>query len=276
MPGYQLLASPTLYPGQTVRAAVAADGANQAPINCQLYIRTYGANDELLRIYGPRAALAPGANHDFTWRMGETDGAPIAEIGLEISAQRRADGSIYLDFLTWDGAPDVAFTRPQAGGTMWRRAWVDGVDQYDPWWPEPYRIVQNHGTGLLIQGTRDWTDYQVSAAITPHMATAAGLAARVQGMRRYYGLLLCADGKACLVKAFDGDTVLAEIDFMWSLGNTYALRMQVVGTRIQGWIDDRLLFDVTDASRPLHGGGVALICTEGRMATDAVTVRPAG
>jgi ADP-ribosylglycohydrolase len=275
MPGYGLLASPTLYPGQIVQAAVAADDTNQSPIICRLYLRTYGMNDELLRTYGPETLLAPGAHHEFTWRIADTGGAPITDIGVELSAPQRADGSVYLDFLTWEGEPDVVFTRPQAGGTMWRRAWVDGVDQYDRWWPESFRVVQNSGTGLLIQGARDWKNYQVSATITPHLVTAAGIAARVQGMRRYYALLLAPNGKAQLVKALDGETVLAEAEFAWSFGAGYALRLQVVDTRIQGWIDDRLLFDVRDDSRPLQGGGVALVCTEGRMATDAVTVRPA-
>jgi hypothetical protein len=275
MPGYTLLASPTLYPGQTVRASVAADGANQDPVSCRLYLRTYGANDELQRTYGPETSLAPGADHQFTWPIADTGGAPIAEIGVELSAPRRADGSVYLDFLTWDGEPDVVFARPQAGGTMWRRAWVDGIDQYDRWWPESFRAVQNSGTGLLMQGAREWRNYQVSATITPHLATAAGIAARVQGMRRYYALLLAPNGKAQLVKALDGDTLLAETELEWSFGVGYALRLQVVGMRIQGWVDDRLLFDVRDDSRPLEGGGVALVVTEGRMGTDAVTVRPA-
>jgi ADP-ribosylglycohydrolase len=275
MPGYTLLASPTLYPGQTVRAAIAADDANQAPVTCRLYLRTYGANDELLRTYGPETTLVPGAEHEFTWPIADTGGAPIADIGVELSAPQRADGSVYLDFLTWDGEPEVVFARPQVGGTMWRRAWVDGVDQYDRWWPEAFRVVQNTGTGLLIQGGREWKNYQVSATITPHLATAAGIAARVQGMRRYYALLLAPNSQAQLVKALDGDTVLAETKLDWSYGVGYALRLQVVGTRIQGWIDDRLLFDVRDDSRPLLGGGVALIVTEGRVGTDAVTVRPA-
>jgi ADP-ribosylglycohydrolase len=275
MPGYTLLASPTLYPGQTVRAAIAADDANQAPVTCRLYLRTYGANDELIRTYGPETTLAPGAEHEFTWPIADTGGAPIAEIGIELSAPQRAGGSVYLDFLTWDGEPDVVFARPQVGGTMWRRAWVDGVDQYDRWWPEAFRVVQNSGTGLLIQGGREWKNYQVSATITPHLATAAGIAARVQGMRRYYALLLAPNGQAQLVKALDGDTLLAETELDWSYGVGYALRLQVVGTCIQGWIDDRLLFDVRDESRPLLGGGVALLVTEGRIGTDAVTVRPA-
>ena len=58
---------------------------------------------------------------------------------------------------------------------MWRRAWVDGVDQYGHWWPEAYRLVQNRGTGLLIQGAREWANYRVSAAITPHLAAACGI-----------------------------------------------------------------------------------------------------
>jgi hypothetical protein len=106
--------------------------------------------------------------------------------------------------------------------------------------------------------------------------TAAGIAARVQGMRRYYALLLGPGNRARLVKALDGDAVLAEADFTWAFGETYLLRLEVVGARLQAWIDDRQLFDVHDASQPLIGGGVALICTEGRMATDAVRVRPVG
>jgi len=68
---------------------------------------------------------------------------------------------------------------------------VNGVSRFDAWWPEPYRLIQNEGMGLLIQGTREWRDYQVRAAVTPHMATSAGIGARVQGLQRYYALLLC-------------------------------------------------------------------------------------
>jgi ADP-ribosylglycohydrolase len=274
MAGYVLLASPTLYPGQTVRAALEADAGNAGPAIGRLYIRTYGADDTLVRTYGPEAELSPGASHEFAWRIAETDGAPIAEIGIEIAASGGATGSVYLDYLTWDGTPDVAFVRPAGGGTLWRSAWVSGVDRFDHFWPEPYRIIQNEGTGLLIQGARDWTDYRVSATITPHMAASAGIAARVQGLRRYYALLLCDDGAARLVKALDGQTILAQQPFAWEFGRPYALSLQVAGNRIQACIDGQIVFEITDDNRPLNGGGVALVCAEGRVATDAVEVRP--
>ena len=280
LPGYTLMASPTLYPGQTVRAALEADRQNTGPVVCRVYIRTYGANDELVRTYGPEASLAPGTAHEFTWRIAETGGAPIAEIGVEIAAPhelpaRRTDGSIYLDYLTWGGAPDVGLRRPEVGGAMWRRAWVDAVDHFDRRWPEDYRLIQDEGRGMLIQGTREWSDYQVSAAITPHMVAATGIGARVQGLRRYYALLLDRNATARLIKALDGETVLATAPFAWQFGQTYTLRLQVRGARLQGWIDDRMLFDVEDHDRPLAGGGVALICEEGRVAVEDVAVRPA-
>ena len=66
---------------------------------------------------------------------------------------------------------------------MWRRAWVNGASQFGGRDPETYRLVQNAGTGMVIQGTREWANYRVSADVTPHMVEAAGIAARVQGLQ---------------------------------------------------------------------------------------------
>ena len=271
---YILLASPTLYPGQVVRAGIRADHSNSQAITVRLYHRSYGANDQLVATYGPEVELQPDNDQEFVWNVPDTGGAPIAEIGVELSSEQRVDGVVYLDYLSWDGTPTVVFKRPQHDGTMWRRAWVNGVDHYDARWPEAYRLVQNRGTGLLIQGTREWRDYRVSADITPHMVKSCGLGVRVQGMRRYYALLLGEGGKARLVKVLDGTTVLQEVDFSWEFGRTYIFALQVQGTRLQGWIDKQLLFDVEDTTRPLDGGGIALICEEGRMACETVTVQP--
>lgn len=275
MKGYALLASPTLYPGQTVRSSIVADVNNPEPVTTQLFIRHYDGADQLAPTYGPDAIIAPGDRCEYTWRIPATGGEPIAQIGLDISTENRSAGAIYLDYLTWEGVPDVQFTRPDGRGTLWRRAWVDGVDQFEGRWPEPYRIVQNHGTGLLMQGTQDWTGYRVSAPITVHLAKASGIAARVGGLRRYYALFLCEDGKARLVKALDGDTVLAEVDFPWQVRQTYDLMLTVTGNYIQTSIDGKPLLEVEDTERPLLSGGIGLIVEEGCMSSEAVTVQPA-
>ena len=280
--GYALHASPTLYAGQTVRARVVADGKNATPLTAAIYLNVYGEKDKLKLLRGPEIVLAPGGSQEIVWKLDINEDGPIAKVGIEVSSAKAADGIVYLDYLGWEGVPNITLKRPENSrnerreltAEMWRKAWIDGVDEYNPRFPEAFRLVQNEGTGLLMQGTREWTDYEVSSDITPHMVKSAGVGARVQGMRRYYGLMLGPGGKAQLVKALDGNTVLAESGFGWEFGSTYSLKMQVAGNRIQGWVDGQHLFDVEDNDRPLTGGAIALICEEGRMASEAVTVCP--
>jgi hypothetical protein len=77
-----------------------------------------------------------------------------------------------------------------------------------------------------------------------------------------------------LVKALDGDKVLAEAVFPWQFGGDYTLRLVVQGQTLVGMIDGQEVLRATDDNRPLTGGGIALVVEEGRIATDAVTVGP--
>jgi ADP-ribosylglycohydrolase len=285
--GYGLLASPALYPGQTVRAAVIA---GQGEVRCGLFLRHYGEGDRPVLLRGPQAALVPGQQHEFTWRIPDLMGDPVYEIGLELTSERGApkerrppkerralkqgesSGTAILDYLTWDGEAEVTFTRPAHQGNFWRQAWVNGVDHFESG-AEPFRLIQDSGSGLLLTGAREWRDYSVSAALTPHMVKSCGLAARVQGMRRFYALMLDVDGWVRLVKALDGNTTLAEALCTLEFGRAYELSLTVRGDQIQAFLDGRLLFEVTD--RDLATGGIALVCEEGRVAADAVHVKPA-
>jgi hypothetical protein len=278
MPGYPLLASPTLYSGQTLKAALTADSANTLPVTCRPFVRFYGTNDHLVTAAGGETELFPGKDIELKWRIPATNGSPLEAVGVELCAKQETQGSVYLDYLTWDGAPEVVLTRPETGGKMWRRAWIDGLDQFEDRYPESYRLVQNYGRGMLIQGTRDWTDYCVSATLAPHMAQATGIGSRVQGMQRYYALLLSSDHQVRLIQVLDGEKVLAASSLSWELGRPYALSLQVRGTtttRLQALIEGQLIFDVQDSETPLVGGGVALICEEGCVSCDTVIMQPA-
>ncbi len=275
MPGYELHAAPRLYPGQVIRAGLKVDAGNREIITARLYIQVYGPDDQLMKINGPQIELKPGDTGQIEWQIEDTGGLAIAKVGLELSTkERRADGTLYLDFLNWAGDPRAVFKRPDVGGTMWRRAWVHGVDMADPYGFEAFRVIQNAGTGLLMQGTRDWHDYSVCARIKPHLVKAAGLGARVQGMCRYYALLLCDDNKARLVKALDGVQNLVEAAFSWTPETEYTLQLDVQGQHLIGRIDGHVLFELDDVEQALTSGGIALVCTEGRMATERVDVMP--
>jgi ADP-ribosylglycohydrolase len=273
MEGYKLLASPTLYSGQKVKAGFYAGQGTK--IN--LFIKVYNKDDKLDVIYGPEVALTADAYSETEWAIPDTHGHPITIIGFECKGE---SGIVYLDYLTWDGEPNVILTRPFGADKpwepplVWRQAWVDGMDIWEVRWPEPYRLVQNEGRGLIMQGTREWKDYEVEAAITPWLMDAGGIGARVQGLKRFYSLQLVKENIVRLVKALDGDVILGEQEFKWDIHSSYTLKMQVSGNRIKAWVDGQLQFEVLDEDHPLSGGGVAYVVDLGHISSQAMTVNP--
>lgn len=275
MPGYEIIASPQLYAGQTVRAAISSDAANARAVTCRLYARAFDGEGKLQHYHGAAVEMVSSSTRELSWKIDDDilreSGAPIAEIGLEISSDTRANGTIYLDYLTWDGVPDVRF---KTQGKMAQAAWVKGASVLEFWGDWDYVVKQNEGRGLIIQGTREWADYKTGAKLSAHMAKSFGLACRVQGLKRFYALLLGDDQKVRLVKALDGDRVLVEADFAWRIGTDYQFDLSVVGNHLTASIDGNVLFEVDDSERSLDGGGIALVCEEGHMFASDVRVQP--
>ena len=275
MSGYGLLVSPTLHSGQILKAEVSADEGNVAPVNAKLYLRLYGFNDSIQRLEGSLMQLEPGARETLRWTVPDTGGRPIFEVGLELSASDGSSGRAYLERLNWSGAPTVTLTRPEGGGKLWHRAWVDGVQQWEDRYPESFRVVQNSGRGLIAHGGSGWTDYRASASLTPALSRVCGLAVRVAGLRRYYALLLTAGNRLELVRMRDTETTLAKVAFEWSVFEPRAFQLEAHGSRLRAWMDGRLAFDLIDPE-PLTGGGVGLVIEEGTVSCDAVHLEPVG
>ena len=265
--GYGLMTSPALSPGQTISAVVELAKTTDEAADVSICIRVFNAEDQLVTLRNAATAIAPGEQETLTWTAPDVGGYPIAAVGVEI-VSAASGGTLFLHSLDWQGAPEVTLTR--VPGDMWHRAWVNGVDSYWPRYAEPFRLIHNRGTGLLLHGAREWTDYRMSADVTPHLARRVGVAARVQGMRRYYALVLAADGKARLVRELDGTTVLAEQEFPLELYRTYQMEIAVAGDSITGTIDGEPVLNAKDDALP--SGGIALLVDEGRTATQTVTV----
>jgi hypothetical protein len=223
-------------------------------VTCHLFLQVYGPEDNVWLIQDSEVSLSPGNAVHVEWCVPDTEGQPIVGIGFEFTSTSRVDGSIYIDYLGWDGTPDTVLRRPSTGGTMWRRGWVDAIDHFEDRYPEGLRLIQNQGVGLLIQGTRGWSDYSVSSAMVPHMVRSFGIGAYVQGMERYYALLLGEGDSVRLLKMLDGETELARADFPWDVGRSYDLRLDLTESRLRAWIGEDLLFDLKDIDRPLWGG----------------------
>ena len=252
---YKLMASPRIFPGQQVYAGVSSPDAI-------LYIAYYGEGDETcyVDVDSPDDALNPSLHVP-------TVPGPIFEVGLRLNK----DVSLQLDHVGWQGNPEVTFERPKHKGLMWKRAWVDAVDQLVGW-SEMFRLVQNEGLGMISQGTREWTNYVVSADVTPHLVSRAGVAARVQGLTRFYALMVTLDQKVQLVKSVHSESVLAEAEFNWTLGDTLNMSLHVNGDELVGEINGAVVLTATDAA--LDSGAIGLVVADGRTATNTVTVAP--
>lgn len=285
--GYRLLASPTLYPGQVVRARLVAEAANADTVTLRLYARHYNEDDALEIIGGEPVQVAPGAEAKLSWIVPETGNQPIASIGIEIVGENGVSGRVYLDWLTWDGAPNMRLNRPaiSAAGQekrkrpkFWKKAWIyalDSSERFDSWdyWKQAYRLIQNEGRGLLIQGTRDWIDYQFTASAMPRVCEAGGIAVRVQGLQRYYALLLDQE-RTRIVRVLDGENVLAQTASGWSVEQNYDLKLTVEGNKLTAFVNGQLALETIDPDHALTGGGIALVAQTGLIYFDDVAVMP--
>ncbi|MBD3319818.1 MAG: ADP-ribosylglycohydrolase family protein [Chitinivibrionales bacterium] len=271
---YNLLASPTLYPGQIVTAHVLAPHDNTDAVECKLFIRCYGENDTLFKVDGPQIPLAPGAGHTFTWKIPDIKDAPVAETGLELTAHNSNTQALMLDYLSWSNTPEVTFTHPPYSATMWMHAWVNAVDLWRTSRRGCFWIFKDFGRGMIIQGTREWRNYAVSSTVTTDCAKSFGVAAYVQGMFRYYALLLCDDRKLRLIKMLERETVLAETDSDWDIHHANELSLSISNGNLRGSINGSEIIAAVDTVHPLDSGGIALVVEEGHLLTDAVTVMP--
>ncbi len=273
---YELMATPAIYPGQVASARLIAGSGNSSPVRAWLRLKRYGANDALFDVDGEPTILAPGAEVGLRWRIPDLDGQPIQAIGVALAAPGSgAQGVVMLDFLRWDGPPDLHLRRPREPGDFWRRAWVNNVSLFSRNFPQAFRISQDRGEGMIIHGSRQWTDYRFAADLTAHLAQYAGLGFRVQGLRRRYAALLTRSGALRIVKTYDGATrVLAEAHFAWDFETRYEFVIEAVGRNIRCVLGEAILEARDDEENALLDGGVALIICEGALSSNDIRVTP--
>lgn len=274
MPTYELMATPLVYSGQWLEARVSAPASNSAAVTACLRIRVYSKGDALRDIDGPCQTLVPGASAILRWQLPDTGGQPIQQLGFTLTTDApQANGAVLVDAVRWEGPPKLHLRRPDEAGDFWRAAWINSVSIFSKNFPMAFRISQSVGDGIIIHGTRHWTDYAAAARIAVHLGKEGGLAFRVQGLRRYYALLLCRDGYLRLVKTRDGErTVLAERRYDWKLEQPRAMHVRVEGARIRCAIEGEPVFDVEDSTQPYLDGGIGLVIYEGALSTPEIFV----
>ncbi|WP_395090336.1 ADP-ribosylglycohydrolase family protein [Armatimonas sp.] len=276
LPGYSLIASPRLYPGQTVRARVVADDTNARLALIRLYVRYYGKDDQLETLGGPLTQLASGEFANLTWQLPDMGGCPIAEVGIKVGGHS-GEGAIYLDWLGWSGIPETVLGASQ--GKAAQHTWVNAADHF---WVRggdfPFRIVQNEGTGYVFQGCHEWSEYSVHTEVQAHLADTVGLVAAVRGLRRHVALVLSPDGAARLVWTHDDQrVVLSDASIAWQYDHPYRLVMSVHSDgRITASVEDGDSVQLLEGNIPAEQahGAIGLLTTVGNASFGPVGIEP--
>ncbi|KAL8349141.1 hypothetical protein RB601_002032 [Gaeumannomyces tritici] len=321
---YEMMASPLIYPGQRLKVVVGVGARGSGYVLVKLRVKAYDFNDTLFTTDSGGALIFElGAQEPGTileWTVPEfLANKPIQQVGIAIvplcgttdsDAATPCRGTIWLHSLGCDiAAPRMELRRPSrdlATGSfdMWERAWVGSMDKVHKSLGRPFFMAHDSGEGLLYQGTRDWTDY--TAAIDNFSIGLAagpmGVAIRVQGMNRYYALVLRGsepkpDGDAssvsrevAIIKARDAErTVLAMQRFDWELDAAYNLSISAVGSRMVGSVsrdrnaDRVVLIEAVDEAPwrdtnygcEFRGGGAGFVVTGGAVSADCLRITPA-
>jgi ADP-ribosylglycohydrolase len=271
---YELMATPLVCSGQRLSARVMADRSNAGDVAVSLRILVYGESDALHAVDGDWTFLSPGAEAVLGWRLPDTGGHPVQSVGLALRSNAGAQqGAVFLDWMRWDGPPDVRLRRPVEPGEFWRRAWVNAASHFSSGFSQAFRISQDRGEGLIIHGGKGWSDYRVETSLTVHLAQYAGVAVRVQGLRRYYAAILVRPGLLRLVRAYDDSQVtLDETAFDWTFETPYAFDLKAEGDSIAVAVGAARLRFRDDGAEALADGGIALVINGGACSCDEVRV----
>ncbi|MFH1570712.1 MAG: ADP-ribosylglycohydrolase family protein [Gemmatimonadota bacterium] len=270
----QVQATSRLYSGMTVTLQGVADRGLSGAAEVRLFVRHFapdGAPTALVR--GRPQPLAPGKPFTLSLQVPDTGGWPVKDLGVEIRpAPRRAgsrtsrvaaagaSGRLWVDRVALSGRPRIDFpawaTMGQSGGAV---GWVCDADRirnhpFSEDVEEVMRLGQDQGRGVMVTGTADWTDYTFESRVSVHLAAAAGLIVRYQGLQRYLALVKSRDHLQ-LVERYYGDTVLAQVRCRWKVDELHVLKLVCRGRRVAAHCDGELVLEGEDRRLGYGGAG---------------------
>ena len=279
---YNFISCPLLYSGQNIESEIIFKSNSQKPITVTCFINVFGEEDNYERINSESVVLFPDKSQKLKWKIPSTEGNPITQVGFSIESDEANSGSLILNYLTFTGEPNCKFSKPKhigkhkrgvkfSNAKMWKASWVDALDKWDSG-ERTFRVCKDRGRGMLITGTDLWKNYKITSDIAIQRVKTGGLAARVQGLNRYYGLVISASNKLQLIKVINEPKVLKEIDFDLEYYKDYKLSLKVEDNKLSGYLDNKVVLEFTDSSNVLENGAMGLIVEDGTMVTDEVIV----
>ena len=278
---FEVIASPSLYGTQTVRATVR--GYAQSNPTLRFFIHCFGETDALRRIDSEPFTIAQGDNM-LTWEVPDIGGHPIHRFGVALSAEQRLDGQIALIDLDWSGAPKhlqfgtsrelTPKLTPWDTTTFWTKSFVSSAKHYATDIYNTFTLSHPGREGVITTGTRDWTNYAASSELVLELHELVGIVVRARGHRRYYAGVV-HDGMASIIKRRDDEvTTLASAPYRFEPNARKTFEVRADGDRLEFAIDSVTL--VTAADGEYVSGGAGFLIEGGTVPARGFSVRRIG
>lgn len=275
---FDVLCSPSLYSGQTVKANIYAPAKENPQFN--FFIEYFDENETLQVLDGPATQLEKGDNR-IEWVVPDIGGHAIFRLGMTMRSYHRLDGFIVVKTLDWSNTPieykmgrSMEMTptlTPWTTTTAWLKTFVSSADHFNPDYTVTFSICHATENGVVTTGTADWTDYSVESTITFSQQDAAGLVARAKGHRQYYGAVF-TKGCALIYKQLNENRIeVAKQPFKYEIDNTYALKFVVKGNELVLYVDGVEILRGTDESYSC--GQAGFVVDSGAMLGDRFIVK---
>ena len=271
MENYDFITSPSLYSGQTVKFGIVSDTHNPKGTQFRHYLKRYGIDDTIETEYSDVRTITPGNYLESEWNIDNKSPLPIFTVGIELYPQG-LESTIYLDYFTWEGEPELVCISPKTIGEMNIRSWISNIDVYPSLWSsDDFHLVHN-SKGLHFTGDIRWKNYAISAEVIPRFVQECGLVLHVSGIERYIALVLDDQRGLGLIQKYD-DTVAAKyIDVQWDFEKVYRFALQFSEGRILGCIDDQEITESSLIHNGLSTGGCGFLCNRGTISINNVRI----
>jgi ADP-ribosylglycohydrolase len=271
MTNFSTLASPTLYPTDTVRVDLSA--SRRCEVRLYVY---YDLGGETAEECSEPFEVNSGVTA-FGWEVPVRGNAVPFRLGVIASAVHLDDLDMNIHSMDWRGAPRH-FT--QSGillSSIWDTKphglapWVNSARHFEADFASTFSVSHPDDFGIVTTGTRSWRDYSVSSILTLSRHQTAGLVARARGHRRFVAGVFGSGRIQLLHQRDDERTVLAEGPSDYRLDVPYAVQLACVGDQVTWRIDglDRL---AASLPHPL-GGGAGFLVEGGTTSADGFDVR---
>ena len=273
--GYDAIASPSLYEGQTMTARFLCE--ENLPPRVTPYVCFVSAQDDVEIVFGETTPLQQGETQ-IRWTIPQLGGQPIIRAGF--AAQREGDDvyQLTLRSLDWSGAPQMY----QLTGALQKnitdpmpfvyRQFVSSAKNFGLSLTHTLCVSHPEGNGVVTLGTRDFADYTISAWLTPQPNERCGLVARARGHRQYYAALLSGgDTLSIVLRDASGDHVLAKTTLHYAEFEPLNLMLTVKENTLEARAG-AIRLKAIDSQAKYPSGGAGFRVDNGTMMVDGIRI----